>query len=90
MDQRTYEQEILECVKADVATGRATMSPVAEAGSVTLEGEYPDTRVRVEVVVRDRGRQDIVEPLWCRAPDGKIDENGDLLMEVSLRLLESQ
>ncbi len=40
--------------------------------------------------IRDRGRQDIVEPLWHRAPDGTIHDNGDLLMDVARRLLESQ
>lgn len=90
MDPADDERLTLSLVREEVAKAAATMNPRVTAGPVHIEGSYPNTRVRIEVRVRDRGREDIVLDLWKRGPDGTIYENGDLWMDVSVMLLEAQ
>jgi len=90
MDPADDERQTLSLVREEVAKKAATMNPRVTAGPVCLEGSYPDTRVRIEVRVSDRGREDIVLNLWTRGSDGTIYENGDLWMDVSVMLLEAR
>lgn len=90
MDPLKNEELILKLVQEEVANAAATMNPRVIAGPVSLVGSYPDTKIRIEVLVSDRGREDIELDLWYAGRDGTIHENGDLLMDVSLMLLEAQ
>jgi len=90
MDPADDEALTLRLVREAVAKAAPTMNPRVTAGPVCLEGNYPNTRVRIEVRVSDRGREDIVLDLWNRDPDGTTYENGDLWMDVSVMLLEAQ
>lgn len=90
-DSRKYEYAVLAAVAEDVEQFNATLAvPAVSIVGATLQGEYPETVVRIEISSADLGGYYITQPVWRRDTSGDIQENEEIHFDLSLQLMEAR